>query len=244
MSEYRSQDLILLPNMLSGARIPLAVAFPLASGNAPLALGVLAIAGATDVLDGWAARKLGQATPMGAFVDGVADKVFAASVLGTLVSTGMLSPVGALLLATRELGELPLALRVLMSKRARVTEVERKANGIGKVATVLEFATVLAVLAKAPGKKLLLAATAVCGAAAAASYWAREIRAVREEHEALRAMRAKQKATRRRLAQSGHADARVRSRVAQPARVDERRVGAAPYVDEATRLAWLSSSMR
>lgn len=179
MAEYRIADLTLLPNVLSGARLPLAVAFPLAAGNAVLALGVLGFAGLTDVLDGWAARKLGQSTPIGALVDGAADKVFAASVLGTLVATGMLSPGAALLLATRELGELPLALRVVMSKRARLAEVDRKANRLGKIATALEFATVLAVIAKVPGKSALLAATAVCGAAAAAAYWLREIRAVR-----------------------------------------------------------------
>ena len=190
MSEYRIKDLILVPNLLSGARVPLAVAFPLAAGNAPLALGVLGFAGLTDVLDGWAARKLGQATPMGALVDGVADKVFAASVLGTLVATGMLSPAAALLLATRELGELPLAVRVLTSKRARLTEIDRKANRLGKVATVLEFATVLAVIARAPGKNVLLAATAVCGAAAAAAYWMREIRAVRKEEASAPSRRA------------------------------------------------------
>lgn len=183
MSEYRVKDLVLVPNLLSGARVPLAVAFPLAAGNAPLALGILGFAGLTDVLDGWAARKLRQATPVGALVDGVSDKVFAASVLGTLVATGMLSPTAALLLATRELAELPLAVRVLTSKRARLTEIDRKANRIGKVATALEFATVLAVIANVPGKNVLLAATAVCGAAAAATYWFREIRAARNESE-------------------------------------------------------------
>lgn len=189
MAEYRIDDLVLLPNLISGARVPLAVAFPLSAGNAPLALGVLGAAGLTDVLDGWAARKLGQSTPMGALVDGVADKIFAASVLGTLVATGMLSPAAALLLATRELGELPLAFRLATSKRARHTDVDRKANRLGKLATALEFATVLAVIAKAPGRRALLAATAVCGAAAAAGYWAREINAVRPEHAALRAQR-------------------------------------------------------
>ena len=180
MHEYRIKDLVLVPNLLSAARVPLAVAFPLASGSAPLALGILGFAGLTDVLDGWAAHKLGQATPVGALVDGVSDKVFAASVLGTLVATGMLSPTAALLLATRELGELPLAVRVLTSKRARLTQIDRKANRIGKVATVLEFATVLAVIANVPGKNVLLAATAVCGAAAAATYWLREVRAARD----------------------------------------------------------------
>jgi phosphatidylglycerophosphate synthase len=181
MAEYRVKDLLLVPNLVSGARIPLAVAFPLASGNAALALGVLGFAGLSDVVDGWAARKLGQATPVGALVDGVADKVFAASVVGTLVATGMLSPVAGLLLATRELAELPLALRVVTSKRARLTEIDRKANRLGKIATVLEFTTVLAVIARVPGKSLLLAATAVCGALAAASYWRREILAAQDE---------------------------------------------------------------
>jgi CDP-diacylglycerol--glycerol-3-phosphate 3-phosphatidyltransferase/cardiolipin synthase len=177
--DYRIQDLTRLPNLLSGARLPLAVAFPLSAGNAPLALGVLGFAGLTDVADGWAARRLGQATPMGALVDGIADKVFAASVLGTLVATRMLSPVGALLLATRELAELPLALRLVFSKRARDIDVERKANRLGKAATALEFATVLAVIAQVPGRTVLLAATALCGAFAAAAYWRRELRASR-----------------------------------------------------------------
>lgn len=179
VAEYRVQDLLLAPNLVSAARVPLAIAFPLASGNASLALGILGFAGFTDVVDGWAARKLGQTTPVGALVDGVADKLFAASVLGTLVATGMLSPFGALLLATRELGELPLALRILTSRRARLTEIDRKANRLGKIATVLEFTTVLAVITHAPGRSALLAATAVCGALAAAAYWRREIRAVR-----------------------------------------------------------------
>ena len=179
VAEYRIKDLILAPNLVSASRVPLALAFPLASGNAYLALGILGFAGLTDVIDGWAARKLGQATPMGALVDGVADKVFAASVLGTLVATRMLSPVAALLLATRELAELPLALRILTSKRARLTEIDRRANRLGKIATALEFTTVLAVIGRVPGKSALLAATAVCGALAAASYWRREIRAVR-----------------------------------------------------------------
>lgn len=182
VAAYRIKDLLLLPNLFSAARIPLAVAFPFASGNRHLALGVLGLAGLTDLVDGWAARKLGQATPVGALVDGVADKVFAASVLGTLVGTGMLSPAAALLLATRELAELPLALRVLTSKRARLTEIDRKANWLGKIATFLEFTTVLAVISRMPGKSALLGATAMCGALAAAAYWRREIRAVRAEN--------------------------------------------------------------
>ena len=212
MAAYRLKDLVLFPNLLSVARVPLAIAFPLTAANAPLALGVLGLAGLTDLLDGWAARRMGQATPVGALVDGVADKIFAASVLGTLVASGALSPLAALLLATRELGELPLVLRVMTSPRARLTEVDRKANRLGKVATALEFATVLAVIAKAPGKTALLGATAICGAAAAVGYWRREIRAVGLEHAARRCRRRRKRPS-----------AAVRGLAPQPRRADLRR---------------------
>jgi cardiolipin synthase (CMP-forming) len=184
VADYRIRDLVLVPNLLSVARVPLAVAFPLVARSRALALGVLGVAALSDVLDGWVARRLGQATPMGALVDGVTDKIFAASVLGTLVASRSLSPSSAILLATRELGELPLALRIATSRPARLVDIDRRANRLGKIATVLELTTVVAVIVKARGQRVLLGATAVCGAVAAASYWAREIRAVRAARSA------------------------------------------------------------
>lgn len=177
MSVYCARDLLLVPNVLSAARVPLAVAFPFVVHEPPLALAVLGVAAVTDVVDGWLARRWHQDTPMGALVDGLADKLFAASLLGTLIAARMISPVYALLLATRELGELPLVLRMLMNRRARKVELDRKANIFGKVATVLEFATVIAVLVHAPRVELWVGVTSAFGAAAAVTYWAREIRA-------------------------------------------------------------------
>jgi phosphatidylglycerophosphate synthase len=56
------------------------------------------------MLDGYFARRLNQATPTGAVVDGVLDKLFAAVVVGALLAQGQRSAFAALLLATRELG--------------------------------------------------------------------------------------------------------------------------------------------
>lgn len=179
MPAYRLRDLLHLPNLLSAARLPLAVAFPFAIEQRRLALGVLGVAALTDVLDGFLARRWKQATPIGALVDGVSDKIFAVSLLGTLVSSHALSPVLAVLLATRELGELPLAVRLLSSRRARGVELDRKANVFGKTATGLEFATVVAALVGAPHLVAMVALTAVVGAIAATTYWLREIRATR-----------------------------------------------------------------
>ena len=185
MTHYRIRDLLLLPNLLSGSRIPLAVAFPLVARSVRSSFIVLGFAGLTDILDGFAARNLGQTTPLGALLDGVTDKIFAASVLGTLVATGSCSPGAALLLATRELGELPLALRVLKSS-ADVADENRGANALGKLATVLEFTSVIALIAHLRSRSILVGATALVGAAAAASYWLRELRRGRQRRGAHR----------------------------------------------------------
>lgn len=179
MPVYRARDLLLVPSLLSAARIPLAAMFPFVADRTELALAVLGAAAVSDVLDGWIARGLGQATPLGALVDGITDKIFAASLLGTLIATGMMSPVLAVLLATREIGELPLAVRLLSNRRARRLELDRRANAFGKIATACEFASVVAALLRAPHLGVWVGVTAAVGAAAAWSYWTREIRAAR-----------------------------------------------------------------
>ncbi len=178
---YRARDLLRVSNVLSASRIPLAVAFPIAAPHPNAAVAVLAAAALSDVLDGWLARRLHQATPTGALVDGIADKVFGASVLVSLVAYGMLSAPLAILLATRELGELPLALRVLSSRSPRLATTDRRANVLGKVATALELATVVAVVLGVAHAVsfVFVTVTASVGAAAAISYWRREIRASR-----------------------------------------------------------------
>jgi formate-dependent nitrite reductase membrane component NrfD len=82
----------------------------------------------------------------------------------------------ALLLATREIGELPLALHVLARRSERLADVDRRANVLGKLATALELATVVAVVVRAPHVAFLVTLTAAVGAVAAISYWRREVR--------------------------------------------------------------------
>lgn len=49
-----------------------------------------AVAGATDVLDGWIARSRGEVTPLGVFLDLTADKVLVAGVMIAMVEVGLL----------------------------------------------------------------------------------------------------------------------------------------------------------
>ena len=78
MTSALRRDLLRPANLLSLARIALVggAAGALLAGLplATLALGVPA--GLTDYLDGWLARRRGEATPLGALLDSLADSVF------------------------------------------------------------------------------------------------------------------------------------------------------------------------
>ena len=76
-----------LPNTLTWLRISMipaiVVLFYLPYWWAdPAACAAFALAGITDSLDGYYARKLGQTSRLGAFLDPVADKLIVASALG------------------------------------------------------------------------------------------------------------------------------------------------------------------
>ena len=175
MGRYRVRDLLLPPSLASFVRIPLGVAF---ADRSAWALAVLALAGLSDVVDGHLARRLGQATPTGAVVDGVVDKLFAGAVMGGLIAQGRLPWLAAVLLATRELAELPLVLWWAIhedGRRARADEP--KANWLGKLATVCQFATIAHLLVRGELSRVGLVISAAVGLFAAASYWRRELRA-------------------------------------------------------------------
>jgi cardiolipin synthase len=184
MGEFRSRDLFLVPSLLSFTRIPLAVLFPFALSSRAAALAVLCVAGASDMLDGWYARRFRQATPTGAVVDPVTDKLFVLSVVTTLVVTHVLPLMSVLLLSTREIGELPLLFWFFLSKklrRARATNAT--ANLPGKLATGFQFLTIASALLGAPYTNGMLFATAGAGAVAAIVYWMREVAAAQREPE-------------------------------------------------------------
>lgn len=81
-----------LPNALSLLRILLApaVGFFLFRDQPGAALPLLAAAALSDALDGWLARRLDAATPLGASLDPVADKLLAAAVFVGLAGSGRL----------------------------------------------------------------------------------------------------------------------------------------------------------
>jgi len=76
-------------NLVSLSRIPLALVFAAFPGVA-VRLAVLAGAAATDLLDGWLARRLGPSR-LGAWMDPVSDKIFMFTAFAVLAVTGALA---------------------------------------------------------------------------------------------------------------------------------------------------------
>ncbi len=72
------------------------------------------------------------------------------------------------------MGELPLVIRLALSRAAREKHEDRRANVPGKVATVLQFVAVSAALFGAPHLEAFLGAAAGAGVLAAITYWMRE----------------------------------------------------------------------
>ena len=91
--EIHLKDFLMInvPNVLTAFRIFLIPVFVLAyyllpvTWAAPTAAFIFWLAGITDVLDGYFARKLNQSTPFGAFLDPVADKIMVAVSLVMIV---------------------------------------------------------------------------------------------------------------------------------------------------------------
>jgi cardiolipin synthase len=177
---YRARDLLLVPGLLSLARVPLAIVFAFVVRSPWMALAVLLVAGFTDVADGWYARKYDQATPTGAVIDPITDKLFVGVVVLTLVAYGRLTLTDVVLLSTREIGEVPLVLWLAVSHARRRARAEQPlANLPGKTATLLQFVTIGVAMFGTRYVDGLLVATAIAGVVAAVAYWVREISKVR-----------------------------------------------------------------
>lgn len=138
-----------LPNQLTLCRIlliPLLVAvfyLPF-DWRFPLAGLIFSIAGITDALDGYLARKYQQTTPLGAFLDPVADKLMVAVALALLIELHDKPwfTLPAAVIICREI--------VISALREWMAEVGQRASvavsSIGKVKTTFQIIAIIVLL--------------------------------------------------------------------------------------------------
>lgn len=142
-----------VPTMLTLARIAMIPAFIgvfyLHSwwGNA-IAAAIFLLAGLTDYLDGYLARRLNQSTRFGAFLDPVADKLMVAAALVLLVEyhANAWLAIPAIVIIAREIAVS--ALREWMAEIGARAAVA--VSYIGKVKTVMQITAITLLLAFEP----------------------------------------------------------------------------------------------
>lgn len=143
-----------LPNLLTSLRIFLIPVLVLCFYLLPLELRYLAsafifsVASLTDWLDGYLARRMGQMTPFGAFLDPVADKLLVAVALILLVEAhaSALLAIPALVIVGREI--VVSALREWMSTHSDRSGV--RVSMVAKVKTGFQMTAIIVLLAQGP----------------------------------------------------------------------------------------------
>lgn len=157
--------LLNLPNILSLLRLPLALWFIL-TGDPQTRAAIIGLAAATDGLDGWLARRLGQQTEAGQIVDPITDKLFVLVAMATMTARGELQPWMVLLLLARDIYT-SFAFFIVKSLGWRV---RFKARFIGKTVTVLQFSVLIGALLRPDLTVMLVLATAIASGIAIADY--------------------------------------------------------------------------
>jgi cardiolipin synthase len=166
MPRHSRGELARLPNVLSLSRFLLAVLFVPAGRAARIALIVLA--GATDFLDGWLARRTNTTTRWGALVDPISDRVFVLVAIVVYILNAELSVAEALLLLSRDIAT---ALGFVVARAVRsLRAVELKARLPGKIVTVLQLVTLLALAGGVKRLTPFIALVALASALAIADY--------------------------------------------------------------------------
>lgn len=163
-----------IPNILTSLRILLIPVFVLVYYLpyewAPMATGcVFAVAGFTDWLDGYLARKLDQTSPFGAFLDPVADKLMVAISLALLVEgyANWWITIPAVIIIGREI--------VISALREWMAEVGKRSNVavsyIGKVKTALQMLAIMLMIVTEPYTMVSWAGIAALYIAAILTLW-------------------------------------------------------------------------
>jgi cardiolipin synthase len=157
-----------LADWFSLVRIPLGALFLLVANRLPLALLVLVLAGISDVLDGWAARRQHgkdiDQPHRGDWLDPFCDKVFVAAMLAGIYVAHHPPAALLLLVVAREILQvLSLVVYRLLPSLRHGLKYNYRAHPIGKVTTVTQFTTAMALLFEHPLAQPLAVASALLG---------------------------------------------------------------------------------
>lgn len=140
-AERSSTAILTVPNLLSFLRIVLIPVFVWLIVDEDTTLGgivLFAVVAATDWVDGFAARRLGQVSELGKILDPVADRLAIAAGLVALAIRGAFPWWAAALILARDAAVLLVGVGAYVRRRVRI-----EVRPIGKVATFSLMAAVV-----------------------------------------------------------------------------------------------------
>ncbi|GAA4720922.1 CDP-alcohol phosphatidyltransferase family protein [Brevibacillus fulvus] len=145
-----------VPNLLTLFRIVLIpvylyIFFLPGSYHTHIAFGILVLAGLTDIVDGYIARKYKLVTSFGTMMDPLADKLMMMAVIFSLLFTERISVWAALFFFARDLGMIVVS--AFFHFRGKKTV---PANVFGKITTVLFYITFPLLMFEVPYAEPLL----------------------------------------------------------------------------------------
>jgi cardiolipin synthase len=144
-----TSSLVTLPNLFTLARLVLTPFVVLAILNAHYGRAIILcfIAGFSDVIDGFLARRLGESTPAGAYFDPVADKILLGAIYITLGIVHAIPWWMVALVFARDILILAMAAYGLL-----FTSIRKFPPSVwGKISTFLQIAAVLVVMGARDG---------------------------------------------------------------------------------------------
>ena len=109
-------------------------------------MALFSLAAITDWIDGFLARKLGQTSAFGAFLDPVADKLMVAAALIVLVNLDRVHPVAAIIIIGRDITIS--ALREWMAQLGKAKSIA--VAFIGKLKTTMQMIAIIVLLLYEP----------------------------------------------------------------------------------------------
>src|SRR5437868_12775768 len=156
-----------LPNTISLSRVVLAVAFVLVSESWDR-IALIGVAGFTDLMDGWFARRGKNESAAGALLDPLADRIFVFVAISTYLFQGVLSTGQYFVFLTREIATAVgfLVAKIIPTLRPAVF----RARLLGKIVTVVQLVTLVAIVVLPELTGVLVVTIGVVSAASIVDY--------------------------------------------------------------------------
>ncbi|MEP7382601.1 MAG: CDP-alcohol phosphatidyltransferase family protein [Gemmatimonadota bacterium] len=137
------RPLLFLPSLISLTRLGMAAAFVMIPVPATR-IALVVAASLTDFLDGWLARRANLATPWGALIDPIADRMFVFTAVCVFLFEGAISSTQYFMLISRDIMT---AVGFLVARSVtRLRPIPFRARLSGKIVTTLQLAALIALL--------------------------------------------------------------------------------------------------